>query len=112
MLVRSTVRGRRPEFGAAVIAGILEGDFILRRAEAMPAACVWLLRLAHLADPALEFIGIEMAVAAVGERGEGAVFERQQRRIGAFGRARRIPRAEAARTLATWPPPISRTIST
>ena len=34
-----------------------------------------------------------MAVAAIGERGERAVRERQQRRIGAFGRPRRVPGA-------------------
>jgi hypothetical protein len=36
MLVRSSVYGGRPEFGAPVVAGVLEGEFILRRGETRP----------------------------------------------------------------------------
>lgn len=42
--------------------------------------------LAHFADPADQSIRIEISVTAVTHRGEGAVLERQQRRVGAFGR--------------------------
>ena len=54
-----------------------------------------------------------MPVAAIGERSKGAILECEQRRIGALGRPRRDPRRPvAARTLATRPPPTSRTMST
>ena len=55
-----------------------------------------LLRVASapaFSDPAAELVGIEAAVAAVGQGGKGAVLEREERRIRALRRARRVPRS-------------------
>ena len=49
------------------------------------------LALPHLADPAHELVGVEVRVAAVGERGEDAVVEREEAAIRALRRPRRVP---------------------
>ena len=55
-----------------------------------------LLRVAPapaFSDPAAELVGIEAAVAAVGQGGKGAVLEREEGRIRALRRSRRVPRS-------------------
>ena len=93
MLVRHTGR-RRPVVRAAIVARGLVGDFLGARREARPRrARIGRLRLPHLADPVGKLVGIETAVAVVDKRGESTVREREQRRIGALGRACQVPRA-------------------
>src|SRR5438067_3554679 len=48
-------------------------------------------RSSHLIDATAEFVGIEMCVAAVGERCKYAAVEVQQRGVRAFGGARSVP---------------------
>src|SRR4029077_3359944 len=86
MLVRRSLSRGRTIIAAAIIMCVLERRFFLRAAEAWTCrASVGCFPLAHLADPAFELVGIKMAVAAIGQRCEGAVGKRQQRSIGAFG---------------------------
>src|SRR6266849_961374 len=78
--------------GTAVVARVLERRFLVgvRRAFEISARRAVLARIlgrAKLADGAAEFITVEMRVAAVEERCEGAIVEGQQRRERAFGRA-------------------------
>ena len=94
MLVMRGRRTLRLIAGTAVITGVFEIGFGGGIVEALQrTGSLRPLLLAHLADPALEFIRIEMAIAVVGERGESAVLEGQQRREGAFGRPCCVPGA-------------------
>jgi hypothetical protein len=91
ILMRNGVAAGRFEIGTAIVARILESDFIVGGLEVTPRLRIGRLRFAHLSYPVLKFIGIEMAVTIIGERGERAVLERKQRAVGALGCAPRIP---------------------
>ncbi len=86
-------RRRCGERGAAVVLLVLHAQLIAGETGASASVRGRILALAAFADPAAKLIGVEMRVAAVGDRREGAVGEREQCGIGAFHRARRVPGA-------------------
>src|SRR6478736_10449934 len=75
----------------AVVACVLERDLIALQRLARRAVGVCVLLLAAFADPAGEFVRIEMGIAAIGDGREGTVLEREQGGVGAFGRSRSVP---------------------
>src|SRR5262245_1788825 len=85
--------------GPAVVARRLEARFLLaaretRKPRSGVAVAGTILRSATLLDPAGEFVGIEMSVAAVNKRGKRAAREGQLRRISCRRRPRAIPSAD------------------
>src|SRR5262245_18575120 len=81
------------KFGAAVVTGVLVGRLVVLCPEVRSRLCrVGRHRLPHLTNPAVELVRIEVAVATVGEGGEGGVCEPKHCRIGTFSRSSWIPR--------------------
>src|SRR4029078_2873072 len=84
----------RTEIGTTVIARILVRRLAVLRFELRQGPLgIGSLCLPHLADPGLEFVVIEVAITAVGERGEGAVCECKKCGVSALGRPFCIPRS-------------------
>src|SRR5690242_18477525 len=79
----------------AAIASNIFGCCFVRGIAIRPsrARLIGFLALAEFSDPALKFIGIEVAITVVCDRCERPALECQQRCICAFGRPRWIPRA-------------------
>src|SRR5205823_12121957 len=78
---------------AAVVASVL--DLRLITCERAPRRAVGrgVLLLATFANPARELVGVEMRESAIGNAGERAILERDERAVRPFGRSRRIPGA-------------------
>src|SRR3954447_16446518 len=78
---------------AAVVARILELHLVALQRLAGGTIGIRILLLAAFADPAGEFIGIEMGITAICNGREGAILEGEEGGIGTLGAPRCIPGA-------------------
>src|SRR5580692_7163962 len=84
--------------GRSISPPVLEAGFFFRRCRLSQqhAGCAVTLGIAGLAEfarPAIELVGIEPAVSAIGQRSKSTAVEQDLRVVGALGRPRGVPLA-------------------
>src|SRR5262249_537465 len=93
VLVRFGPARLRPIVCPTIIGGLLASSLLPGAPKVMSWAHARLFPAAHLADPPLQFVGIEMAITRIAKRGTRTTLECKQGSVSTFRRAAAVPAA-------------------